>query len=345
MFPQSTAPPSPQEVHTWISTYGYVPVEPPPHIDLFAEIHRLKKEKNAILLAHYYQDADIQDIADYVGDSLGLSQKAAETDADIIVFAGVHFMAETAKILNPTKKVLIPDLNAGCSLSDSCPPDAFRAFKEKYPDHKVVSYINTSAAIKAMSDIIVTSSNAVPIVQALPEDWKLIFAPDKNLGLYVMRKTGRQMVLWKGVCMVHTVFSYQKVRALRQQYPQAKLIAHPECEPALLEEADFIGSTTALLNYVVKSSDKQFIVATEPGILHQMRKAAPDKELIQAPTEYSCSCNTCPHMKLNTLEKIYNALVYEAPEVILPPDLIEAARRPIERMLEMSRALGLISKG
>lgn len=327
-----------------MSTYGYVPVEPPPHTDLFAEIQRLKKEKNAILLAHYYQDADIQDIADYVGDSLGLSQKAAETNADIIVFAGVHFMAETAKILNPTKKVLIPDMNAGCSLSDSCPPEAFRAFKEKYPEYKVVSYINTSAAIKAMSDIIVTSSNAVPIVQALPPDWKLIFAPDKNLGLYVMRKTGRQMVLWEGVCMVHTVFSHQKVWALRQQYPDAKLIAHPECEPALLEEADFIGSTTALLNYVINSLDKQFIVATEPGILHQMRKAAPDKELIQAPTEYSCSCNTCPHMKLNTLEKIYNALLYEAPELILPLDLIEAARRPIERMLEMSRALGVISK-
>ncbi|GIV23599.1 MAG: quinolinate synthase A [Bacteroidia bacterium] len=344
MFPQSTALPSPQEIPTWVSTYGYVPVEPPPHTDLFAEIQRLKKEKNAILLAHYYQDADIQDIADYVGDSLGLSQKAAETNADIIVFAGVHFMAETAKILNPTKKVLIPDMNAGCSLSDSCPPEAFRAFKEKYPEYKVVSYINTSAAIKAMSDIIVTSSNAVPIVQALPPDWKLIFAPDKNLGLYVMRKTGRQMVLWEGVCMVHTVFSHQKVRALRQQYPDAKLIAHPECEPALLEEADFIGSTTALLNYVINSLDKQFIVATEPGILHQMRKAAPDKELIQAPTEYSCSCNTCPHMKLNTLEKIYNALLYEAPELILPLDLIEAARRPIERMLEMSRALGVISK-
>lgn len=342
MFHKSTALLSPQEIQKLVNEYGYVPVEPEPGLDLFAEIERLKREKNAILLAHYYQDADIQDLADFVGDSLGLSQKAAETDADIIVFAGVHFMAETAKILNPTKKVLIPDLNAGCSLSDSCPPEAFAAFKSRYPDHKVVSYINTSAAIKAMSDVIVTSSNAVAIVNALPADWKLIFAPDKNLGAYVMRKTGREMVLWEGVCMVHTVFSHQKVRALRAQYPDAELIAHPECEPALLEQADFIGSTTALLKYVANSSKKRFIVATEPGIFHQMRKAAPDKELIQAPTEYSCSCNTCPHMKLNTLEKIYNALVYEAPEVTLSEELMEAARRPIEKMLEMSRALGLL---
>lgn len=345
MFHISTASPSREEILKLVEMYGYVPVEPPAGIDLFAEIERLRKEKNAILLAHYYQDADIQDIADFVGDSLGLSQKAAETDADIIVFAGVHFMAETAKILNPTKKVLIPDLNAGCSLSDSCPPESFAAFKAKYPDHKVVSYINTSAAIKAMSDIIVTSSNAVPIVKALPPDWKIIFAPDKNLGAYVMKKTGRDMVLWDGVCMVHTIFSHQKVRALRAQYPDAELIAHPECEPAILEQADFIGSTTGLLNYVIKSEKKRFIVATETGILHQMRKAAPDKELIQAPAEYSCSCNTCPHMKLNTLEKIYNALLYEAPEVTLAPELIEAARRPIERMLEMSRELGLLSKG
>ncbi|RMF50316.1 MAG: quinolinate synthase NadA, partial [Bacteroidetes bacterium] len=314
-------------------------------IDLIAEIQRLKREKNAILLAHYYQEAEIQDIADFIGDSLGLSQKAAETKADIIVFAGVHFMAETAKILNPNKKVLIPDLNAGCSLSDSCPPEAFAAFKARYPDHKVVSYINTSARIKAMSDVIVTSSNAVPIVQALPADWKLIFAPDKNLGAYVMRKTGREMVLWEGVCMVHTIFSHQKVRALRQAYPDAELIAHPECEPSLLEQADFIGSTTALLNYVVNSPKKRFIVATETGILHQMRKKAPDKELIQAPAEYSCSCNTCPHMKLNTLEKIYNALLYEAPEVTLPLEIMEAARRPIELMLQMSRDLGLVQKG
>lgn len=340
----STAPLSPKEIDTYIRSYGYVPVEPPLGIDLFTEIQRLKREKNAILLAHYYQDADIQDLADFVGDSLGLSQRAAETDADIILFAGVHFMAETAKVLNPTKKVLVPDLNAGCSLSDSCPPEAFSAFKARYPDYKVVSYINTSAAIKAMSDIIVTSSNAVPIVQALPADWKLIFAPDKNLGAYVIRKTGREMLLWEGVCMVHTIFSHQKVRALKAQYPDAELVAHPECEPALLDQADFIGSTTALLNYVVRSSKRRFIVATEPGILHQMQKAAPEKELIQAPTEYSCSCNTCPHMKLNTLEKIYNALLYEAPEVTLSPDLMEAARRPIERMLEMSRELGLLSK-
>ncbi len=326
-----------------INTYGYIPVEPPVDIDLFEEIDCLRREKNAVLLAHYYQDADIQDIADYVGDSLGLSQKAAQTDADIILFAGVHFMAETAKILNPTKKVLMPDLNAGCSLSDSCPLEAFAAFKAQYPDHKVVTYINTSAAIKAMSDIIVTSSNAVPIVQNLPPDWKLIFAPDKNLGEYVARKAGRPMVLWNGVCMVHAIFSHQRVLKLRQTYPEAELIAHPECEPALLEAADFIGSTTALLRYVTQSPKTQFIVATEPGILHQMRKAAPDKTFIQAPSEYSCSCNTCPHMKLNTLEKIYNALLYEAPEVTLSEELIQKARLPIERMLEMSKALGLVS--
>ncbi|MCS7188768.1 MAG: quinolinate synthase NadA [Bacteroidia bacterium] len=344
MFNISTSPPlSPEEVKHHIAEYGYVAVEPSSEIDLFSEIQKLKQQKNALVLAHYYQEADIQDLADFVGDSLGLSQKAAETDADIILFAGVHFMAETAKILNPEKKVLVPDLNAGCSLSDSCPPEAFAAFKERYPGYKVVSYINTSAHIKAMSDIIVTSSNAVPIVKALPADWKLIFAPDKNLGNYVMQKTGREMVLWDGVCMVHAIFSFQKVRALRMKYPEAELIAHPECEPALLEQADYIGSTTGLLNYVVRSPKRQFIVATEAGIFHQMRKAVPEKELIQAPTEYSCSCNTCPHMKLNTLVKIYNALLYEMPEVTLPVDILEAARRPIQRMLEMSRELGLLS--
>lgn len=331
-----------QTAEELIKTYGYVPIEPPASLDLFSEIERLRREKNAIILAHYYQDADIQDIADYVGDSLGLSQKAAQTQADIILFAGVHFMAETAKILNPTKKVLMPDLNAGCSLSDSCPPDAFAAFKAQYPDHKVVTYINTSAAIKAMSDIIVTSSNAVPIVKNLPADWKLIFAPDKNLGEYVIRKTGRSMVLWNGVCMVHAIFSHQRILQLRRAYPEAELIAHPECEPALLEAADFIGSTSALLKYVTQSPRMQFIVATEPGILHQMRKAAPNKVFIQAPSEYTCSCNTCPHMKLNTLEKIYNALLYEAPEITLPDDLMQKARLPIERMLEMSKALGLV---
>ncbi len=338
----STSSLTAQEINSLANTYGYVPVEPPLNIDLYAEIDRLRREKRAIILAHYYQDSDIQDLADYVGDSLGLSQKAAETDADIIVFAGVHFMAETAKILNPTKKVLIPDLNAGCSLSDSCPPEAFAAFKAQYPDHKVVSYINTSAAIKAMSDVIVTSSNAVAIVRNLPPDWKLIFAPDKNLGEYVMRKSGRSTVLWNGVCMVHAIFSYQKILALRRQYPDAELIAHPECEPAVLEQAGYIGSTTALLKYVVSSPKRSFIVATEPGILHQMRKLAPDKELIPAPSEYTCACNTCPHMKLNTLEKIYNALFYEAPEVTLPPEIIEQARRPIDLMLEMSRKLGLL---
>lgn len=334
---------SEREIKKHIRTYGFVNISAPPDIDLFDEIQRLKKAKKAILLAHYYQDADIQDLADYVGDSLGLSQKAASTDAEIILFAGVHFMAETAKILNPDKKVIIPDLNAGCSLSDSCPPDAFAAFKEKYPDHKVITYINTSAAIKAMSDVIVTSSNAVPIVKSLPPDWKLIFAPDINLGRYVMSKTGRQMVLWNGVCMVHKIFSYQKITKLLLEHPDGILIAHPECEAAILEQATFIGSTTALLNYVVSSPHKKFIVATEAGILHQMRKKAPNKELILAPSEYSCSCNTCPHMKLNTLEKIYNALAYEEPEVDLPPDLRHKALIPIQRMLDLSKELGLIS--
>lgn len=321
---------------------GFVDVSVDPSLDLFAEIARLKKEKNAVLLAHYYQDADIQDIADYIGDSLGLSQKAASTDADIIVFAGVHFMAETAKILSPHKKVLLPDLNAGCSLADSCPPEQFAAFKAKYPDHLVISYINCSAGIKALSDIICTSTNAEKIVESLPRDQKIIFAPDKNLGAYIKKKSGRDMVLWDGSCMVHEIFSLEKITKLRAQHPAAKFIAHPECEAAVLELADYIGSTTALLNYTVKDDAKEYIVATETGILHQMEKSSPQKTFIPAPPNNSCACNDCPHMKLNTLEKLYLCMKYELPEITMPADLIEKSRKPIDRMLDLSRQFGLI---
>lgn len=318
---------------------GFLDIRPDPTLDLFEEIAKLKKEKNAVLLAHYYQDADIQDIADYIGDSLGLAQKAASTDADIIVFAGVHFMAETAKILNPHKKVLLPDLNAGCSLSDSCPPEQFAAFKAQHPDHLVISYINCSAGIKALSDIICTSTNAEHIVRSVPADQKIIFAPDKNLGRYIMKQTGRDMVLWNGSCMVHEIFSLEKITKLKQQHPEAKFIAHPECEEAVLAHADFIGSTTALLNYTIKDSGTAYIVATETGILHQMEKASPHKTFIPAPPTNNCACNDCPHMKLNTLEKLYTCLKYEAPEITLPQHLLEQAEAPIRRMLELSKGL------
>ena len=320
---------------------GYVEEAISPTIDIFEEIKHLKRQKNVILLAHYYQDADIQDIADFIGDSLGLAQEAQKTKADIILFSGVHFMAETAKILNPDKKVLIPDLNAGCSLADSCPPEKFAAFKKQHPNHLVISYINCSAEIKALSDIICTSSNAVQIVNSLPEEQKIIFAPDKNLGAYINKITGRNMVLWDGACMVHEIFSLEKITKLKIQHPQAKLIAHPECEAAILEKADFIGSTTALLNYTRKSPEKEFIVATETGILHQMIKSSPEKTFIPAPPNNSCACNDCPHMKLNTLEKIYLTLKYEKPELILPTELIESAKKPILRMLELSAKFGL----
>lgn len=320
---------------------GYLDVRVDPTLDLFEEIEKLKKEKNAIILAHYYQEADIQDIADYIGDSLGLSQEAAKTDADVIVFAGVHFMAETAKILNPDKKVVLPDLRAGCSLADSCPPGPFAAFKAKHPDHIVISYINCSAEIKALTDIVCTSSNAVQIVESLPKEQKIIFAPDKNLGAYIRKKTGRDMVLWDGACMVHEIFSLEKITRLKHEHPGAKLIAHPECEAAILEIADFIGSTTALLNYTVKSPEKEFIVATETGIIHQMEKASPGKTFIPAPPNNSCACNDCPHMKLNTLEKLYNCLKHEKPEVTLPEELRKKAELPIRRMLELSAKLGL----
>jgi quinolinate synthase len=304
--------------------------------NLFDAIQDLKRELNAVILAHYYQDPEIQDVADYLGDSLGLSQQAAATDADVIVFAGVHFMAETAKILNPNKLVLLPDLEAGCSLADSCPPDAFAAFKAEHPDHLVISYINCTADIKAMSDIICTSSNAVKIVQQIPAEQPIIFAPDRNLGRYVSQQTGREMVLWQGSCMVHETFSEKKLIQLQVQYPDAEVIAHPECEPALLNHADYIGSTTALLNYAQQSSNQSFIVVTEAGIIHQMQKAAPDKQFIAAPPLNQCACNECPHMRLNTLEKLYMAMKNRTPEITLPEATRLAALKPMQRMLAMS---------
>lgn len=321
---------------------GFLNIDIDPSLDLFEEIRILKKEKNAIVLAHYYQEPDIQDIADYIGDSLGLAQKAEKTDADIIVFAGVHFMAETAKILNPSKKVLLPDLNAGCSLSDSCPPPVFKAFKDKHPDHLVISYINCSAGIKALSDIICTSSNAKLIVESLPKEQKIIFAPDKNLGAYINKTTGRDMLLWNGACMVHELFSLEKIVKLKNRHPEAQLIAHPECEEAVLRIADFIGSTTQLLKYSETSKVNTFIVATETGILHQMQKNAPHKTFIAAPPDNACACNDCPHMKLNTLEKVYLCMKYEQPEILMDENLRILAKKPIDRMLELSAQFGLV---
>jgi len=305
-------------------------------VSLVEQIQALKKEKNAVILAHYYQVPEIQDIADFVGDSLGLSQNALQTKADVIVFAGVHFMAETAKILNPLKKVLIPDLNAGCSLADSCPPGKFREFKAQHPGHVVISYINCSAQIKTMSDVICTSSNAVKIVESFPKDQKIIFAPDKNLGGYINSITGRNMVLWNGSCEVHDIIRAEAVIKLKADNPDAKLIAHPECKAVILQLADYIGSTTGLLDYTMKSGYKKFIVATETGILHQMKKASPDKEFIIVPTDAACSCNDCPYMKMNTMEKLHACLYNEQPELILPADVIELAKKPILRMLELS---------
>ncbi len=312
-----------------------------PSLDLFREIEKLKKEKNAIILAHYYQEGDIQDIADYIGDSLGLSQQASKTDADVIVFAGVHFMAETAKILSPKKKVLLPDLKAGCSLADSCPPHLFAKFKEQYPEHLVITYVNCTAELKAMSDIVCTSSNAVQIVKSLPPEQKIIFGPDRNLGRYVAKKTGRDLVLWNGACMVHEIFSREKITKLKERYPSAKFIAHPECEDAILEMADYIGSTTGLLNYTINNPAKEFIVATESGILHQMKRDNPAKTFIPAPPNNSCACNDCPHMRRNTLEKLYLCMKNEQPEITVPAHIIEKAVVPIERMLEISARLGL----
>jgi quinolinate synthase len=307
-----------------------------PSLDLESEIARLKKEKNAVLLAHYYQDSDIQDVADFVGDSLQLAQAAAKTNADVICFAGVHFMAETAKILNPERTVVVPDLDAGCSLADGCPADKFAAWKARHPGSVVVSYINCSAEVKALSDYIVTSSNAEKIVASIPRETKILFAPDRNLGAYLSKKLARPMELWPGSCIVHEMFSHRKLVALKERYPDAMIAAHPECEEVILKMADYIGSTTGILKYVVGSPKKQFIVVTEPGILHQIQKQAPDKELIPAPPEASCACNECPHMKKNTLEKVYLALRDLAPTLEMKPDLMAQARRPIDKMLALS---------
>ncbi|HXR83041.1 MAG TPA: quinolinate synthase NadA [Hanamia sp.] len=320
---------------------GFLDLDIDVNLDLFSEIDRLKKEKNAIILAHYYQEPDIQDVADFIGDSLALAQKAQSTDADMIVFAGVHFMAETAKILNPTKKVLLPDMKAGCSLADSAPAALFQKFKDEHPGHFVITYINCSSEMKALSDIICTSSNAETIINSLPKDQKIIFAPDKNLGAYLIKKTGRDMVLWNGSCIVHELFSLKKITKLKMRHPAAKVIAHPECEEAVLATADFIGSTNALLKYTLNDSSDEFIVVTEPGILHQMQIHSPFKTFIPAPPDNSCACNDCPYMKLNTLEKLYLCIEYENPEIIMDEKIRIAAEKPIERMLEISAKFGL----
>lgn len=331
----------PHNANNELQQLGYLNIEPDPTLDLVAEIQKLKKEKNAIILAHYYQESDIQDVADYVGDSLGLSQQAASTEADIIVFAGVHFMAETAKVLSPHKKVLLPDLKAGCSLADSCPPDLFRKFKEKYPDHIVVSYINCTAEIKTLTDICCTSTNAVHIINSIPKDQPIIFAPDRNLGAYLIKKTGRDLVLWNGTCMVHEIFSNEKITKLMARHPEAKLIAHPECEAIILEKAHYIGSTSGLLKYTQTDPADTFIVATETGIIHQMQLKSPNKTFIPAPPDNLCACNDCPHMKRNTLEKLYTCMVHELPEIHLEDWIIRDARASIDRMLEISARAGL----
>ncbi len=321
---------------------GFINIPVDPSVNLVEEIKRMRKEKNAVILAHYYQISEIQDIADFTGDSLALSQQAAKTNADIILFAGVHFMAETAKILSPDKKVLIPDLNAGCSLADSCPPADFAEFKNKYPGHTVISYVNTTAEIKALTDIVCTSSNALKIVKSLPENEKIIFAPDKNLGNYINSQTGRNMVLWNGACHVHEEFSLERILEIKKEYPDAKIIAHPECEKPVLLISDFIGSTSELLKYTSESDSKVFIVATESGILHQMKKNQPEKVFIPAPPrDSSCGCNDCKYMKMISLEKVYNTLKYELPEVNLDSKLIKKAEKSIRRMLEISEKLGL----
>jgi quinolinate synthase len=305
-------------------------------LNLEEEIFALKKKLNAVILAHYYQESEIQDLADFIGDSLELSRKAASTDADVIVFAGVHFMAETAKILSPQKKVLLPDLNAGCSLAEGCPAPLFKKFIEQNPGHIVISYINCSAAVKALSDIICTSSNAVKIVEQIPPEQKIIFAPDKNLGKYIIKKTGRDMLLWDGTCIVHETFSDKKIIQLKLEHPDALLIAHPECEETVLNRADFIGSTSALLKFVKENPAQEFIVATEEGIIYQMKKQAPEKIFIPAPPEANCSCNQCPYMKLNTMEKLYLCMKDQKPEIILDEEIRLEALKPIQRMMEMS---------
>jgi len=321
---------------------GYIDLDVDKSLNIVNEIEIMRKEKNAVILAHFYQEGEVQDIADFVGDSLGLSQQAAATEADIILFAGVHFMAETAKILAPEKKVLIPDLQAGCSLADSCPPKEFAAFKKNYPGYTVISYVNTTAEIKALTDIICTSTNALQIVESLPEDEKIIFAPDRNLGNYIKSMTGRDMVIWDGACHVHEEFSLERILEIKKEYPEAQIIAHPECEKQILIVADHIGSTTSLLNYTIRDKRKSYIVATESGILHQMRKASPDKHFIPAPPKDStCACNDCKYMKLISLKKIYNTLKYELPEITLEQDLMDRARGSIVRMLDISNRLQL----
>lgn len=305
-------------------------------VDYREEILKLKKELNAVILAHYYQESEIQDLADFVGDSLELARRAKSTNADIIVFAGVHFMAETAKILNPNKPVLLPDLEAGCSLADSCPAPLFKAFREKHPNHVAITYINCTAAVKALSDIICTSSNAEKIINQIPKDQPILFSPDRNLGKYLSKKTGRDMLLWDGTCIVHETFSERKIIDLQTEYPEAKLIAHPECEDALLNRADFIGSTSKLLKFTQEDSSLSYIVATEVGIIHQMKKASPHKLFIPAPPEKNCNCNECPFMKLNTLEKLYLCMKNGNPEITMDKETLAKALKPIERMLEMS---------
>lgn len=324
-----------------LESRGFLDIRIDPELDLMEEINNLKKEKNAVVLAHYYQDSDIQDLADFVGDSLQLSQEAARTPASMIAFAGVHFMAETAKILSPDKKVVLPDLKAGCSLSDSCPAPLFAKFKEKYPDHIVVSYVNCTAELKTLTDICCTSSNAIHVINSIPKDQGIIFAPDKNLAAYIEKVTGRKMIKWDGACMVHEIFSREKITKLKIKHPEAKIIAHPECEDQVLELAEYIGSTSGLLKFVQKDPAQSFIVATESGILHQMQLKCPQKTFIPAPPNNHCACNECPHMKRNTLEKLYLCLKYELPEVILSDRVIREARASIDRMLQISKKAGL----
>lgn len=325
-----------------MQSIGYMDAPVPTGIDIKKEIDRLRKENNAVILAHFYQTPEIQDIADFVGDSLALAQWAAKTTADVLVLCGVHFMGETAKILCPDKKVLVPDLNAGCSLADSCPASKFEEFIKQYPDHTVISYVNTSAAVKALTDIVVTSTNARQIVESLPADEKIIFGPDRNLGNYINSVTGRNMLLWDGACHVHEQFSLEKILDLKKDYPEAEIICHPECKRYIVEVSDYVGSTAGLLKHVIKSPKKQFIVATESGVLHEMRKACPDKEFIPAPpNDSTCACNECNYMRMNTMKKLYNVLRFGIPEIFVDESVQKKAIRPIRRMLDISAQLGL----
>ncbi len=318
---------------------GFIDEPVDPALDLYEEIELLKKEKNAILLAHYYQEPAIQDAADFIGDSLGLSRQAAATSADMIVFSGVHFMAETAKILCPDKKVVLPDLNAGCSLADTCPADEFQAFCDRHPDHLVMSYINCSAAVKARSDLICTSTNAEHLLRMIPESQPVIFAPDRNLGRWLERKTGRDLIIWDGVCIVHETFSERKLLSLKVEFPDARVLAHPECEEAVLRHADYVGSTSGIRRFAREDEGDSFIIATEEGILHQMRKDSPHKQFIPAPPESGCNCSQCPHMRLNTLEKLYLCMQHELPEIRMEESVRRRALKPIERMIEMSEGV------